>query len=292
MKEIKKLGIVDITEKFGLDIEFKNFIFKPQEITPNRHFEPHRSEMYSLGLVLKGEAEFVVGLETYQLKAPYIVMVAPDEVRNWILNKGAIETKSLFFTEDFVVSGLIDTLFLKKFSFYKRNGQHAIPLNPEDLAIIQALLLQIEQKKNSDLPNKLESIQALLRALLLEIEGLYDIKTKKEHNTYSRSYYLTEKFKELLAENFTEHREVHFYAEKLFITPKHLSQIVKNETGKTVSEIINEIVCLEAKVLLQTKALSIAEISVHLNFATATFFGKFFKRNTGMSPLEYRKGLS
>ncbi|OMQ12181.1 helix-turn-helix domain-containing protein [[Flexibacter] sp. ATCC 35103] len=292
MKEIKKLGIVDITEKFGLDIEFKDFIFKPQEITPNRHFEPHRSEMYSIGLVLKGEAEFIVGLENYQLKAPYIVMVAPDEVRNWILNKGAIETKSLFFTEDFVVSGLIDTLFLKKFSFYKRNGQHAIPLNTEDLAIIQALLLQIEQKKNSDLSNKLESIQALLRALLLEIEGLYDIKTKKEHNAYSRSYYLTEKFKELLAENFTEHREVSFYAEKLFITAKHLSQIMKNETGKTVSEIINEIVCLEAKVLLQTKALSIAEISVHLNFATATFFGKFFKRNTGISPLEYRKGLS
>lgn len=292
MKEIKKLGIVDITQKFGLDIEFKDFLFKPQEITPNRHFEPHRSEMYSLGLVVKGEAEFVVGLENYQLKAPYIVMVAPDEVRNWILNKGAIETKSLFFTEDFVVSGLIDTLFLKKFSFYKRNGQHAIPLNPDDLAVIQALLLQIEHKKNSDLPNKLESIQALLRALLLEIEGLYDLKTKKEHNTYSRSYYLTEKFKELLAENFTEHREVHFYAEKLFITAKHLSQIVKNETGKTVSEVINEIVCLEAKVLLQTKALSIAEISVHLNFATATFFGKFFKRNTGMSPLEYRKRLS
>lgn len=292
MKEIKKLGIVDITEKFGLDLEFKDFVFKPQEITPTRHFEPHRSEMYSLGLVLKGEAEFMVGLETYQLKAPSIVMVAPDEVRNWILNKGAIETKSLFFTEDFVVSGLIDTLFLKKFSFYKRNGQHAIALNPEDLAIIQSLLHQIEQKKNSDLSNKLESIQALLRALLLEIEGLYDIKTKKEHNTYSRSYYLTEKFKELLAENFTEHREVHFYAQKLFITPKHLSQIVKNETGKTVSEIINEIVCLESKVLLQTKALSIAEISMHLNFATATFFGKFFKRNTGISPLEYRKGLS
>lgn len=292
MKEIKKLGIVDITEKFGLDIEFKDFLFKPQEITPNRHFEPHRSEMYSLGLVVKGEAEFIVGLENYQLKTPYIVMVAPDEVRNWILNKGAIETKSLFFTEDFVVSGLIDTLFLKKFSFYKRNGQHAISLNPDDLAVIQALLLQIEHKKNSDLPNKLESIQALLRALLLEIEGLYDLKTKKEHNTYSKSYYLTEKFKELLAENFTEHREVHFYAEKLFITAKHLSQIVKNETGKTVSEVINEIVCLEAKVLLQTKALSIAEISVHLNFATATFFGKFFKRNTGMSPLEYRKGLS
>jgi AraC family transcriptional activator of pobA len=292
MKEIKKLGIVDITEKFGLDIEFKDFIFKPQEITPNRHFEPHRSEMYSIGLVLKGEAEFIVGLETYQLKAPCIVMVAPDEVRNWILNKGAIETKSLFFTEDFAVSGLIETLFLNKFSFYKRNGQHAIPLNPEDLAIIQALFFQIEQKKNSDLSNKLESIQALLRALLLEIEGLYDIKTKKEHNTYSRSYYLTEKFKELLAENFTEHREVSFYAEKLFITAKHLSQIMKNETGKTVSEIINEIVCLEAKVLLQTKALSIAEISVHLNFATATFFGKFFKRNTGLSPLEYRKRLS
>lgn len=292
MKEIKKIGIVDITEKFGLDLEFKDFIFKPQEISPNRHFEPHRSEMYSIGLVLKGEAEFVVGLETYQLTTPSLVMVAPDEVRNWILNKGPIETKSIFFTEDFVVSGLIDTLFLKKFSFYKRNVQHAIPLNQEELVIIQTLLLQIEQKKNADLPNKLESIQALLRVLLLEIEGLYDIQTNKKQNTYSRSYYLTEKFKELLAESFTEHREVHFYAEKLFVTPKHLSQIVKNETGKTVSEIINEIVCLEAKVLLQTKALSIAEISVQLNFATATFFGKFFKRNTGMSPLEYRKGLS
>lgn len=292
MKEIKKLGIVDITEKFGLAVEFKDFIFKPQEIKPSRNLEPHRSEMYSLGLFLKGEADFIVGLETYQLTAPCLIMIAPDEVRRWILKKETIETKSLFFTEDFVVSGLVDTLFLKKFSFFKRNGQHAISLNPEDLAIIQILLHQIEQKKNSGLINKLESIQALLRALLLEVEGLYDIKTKKEHNTYSRSFYLAEQFKELLSENFVHHREVHFYAEKLFVTPKHLSQIVKEETGKTVSELINEIVCLEAKVLLHTKALNISEISLYLNFATATFFGKFFKRNTGMSPLEYRKGLS
>jgi AraC family transcriptional activator of pobA len=291
MKEIKKLGIVDINEKFGLDSEFKDFIFKPQEITSIRNLEPHRSEMYSLGLVLKGEADFIVGLEMYKLKVPCIVVVAPDEVRRWILKNGAIETKSLFFTEDFVISGLVDTLFLKKFPFFKRNGQHYVPLNSDDLAIIQTLLHQIENKKNSGLPNKLESIQALLRALLLEIEGLYDIKTKKEHNTYSRSFYLTEKFKELLSENFKEHREVHFYAEKLFVTPKHLSQVVKDETGKTVSELINEIVCLESKVLLQTKSLNISEISLHLNFATPTFFGKFFKRNTGMSPLEYRKGL-
>ncbi|OXA77410.1 AraC-type DNA-binding protein [Flavobacterium aquidurense] len=141
------------------------------------------------------------------------------------------------------------------------------------------------------MPNKFESIQSLLRILLLELESFPENQTNIENNSYSRGYYLTEKFKELLVENFTKHREVHFYAEKLFITPKHLSQVVKDQTGKTVSEIISEMVCLEAKVLLQTKSLNISELSVYLNFASATFFGKFFKRSTGMSPLEYRKSL-
>ncbi|MET4082694.1 AraC family transcriptional activator of pobA [Pedobacter sp. UYP30] len=292
MKEIKKLGIVEINEKFGLDLEYENFIFKPQEIIPNRHLEPHRSEMYSLGLVLKGQAEFIVGIEAYSLKAPCIVVVAPDDIRKWILNKYPVEAKSLFFTQDFIVSGLVDTSFLKKFSFFKSNGQHYITLNPDELVKIQMLFDQIEEKKNSDLSTKLESIQALVRVLLFELESLNDIQIKKENNSFSRSYYLTEKFKELLSENFTEHRDVPFYAEKLFITSKHLSQILKNQTGKTVSAIITEIVCLEAKVLLQTKALNISEISQHLNFATASYFGSFFKRYTGMSPLEYRKSLS
>ncbi|MDR3653423.1 MAG: helix-turn-helix domain-containing protein [Paludibacter sp.] len=292
MEEIKRFGAFDIAQKFGLDVESEDFVFKPQETTLNRHSEPHRSEMYGVGLLLIGYAELKVGLENYALKAPGLVAINPDDIRQWVHKQDNLTVRSIFFSEKFVVEGLSDTLFLKKLDIFKRKSNHFIPLNSDALATVQTLFDQIEKKYISNSPSKRTIIQALLRTLLLETESLKQFQPTSDFDKYSQPCLLAEKFKELLLSNFKRQREVTYYAEKLFVTPKYLSQVLKKQTGKTASELIDEIVCLEAKVLLQTNELNASQIADYLNFANPSFFGKFFKRQTGMSPVEYRKSFS
>jgi AraC-like DNA-binding protein len=95
----------------------------------------------------------------------------------------------------------------------------------------------------------------------------------------------------LLVKEFWRHRSVGFYADRLNVTPKYFSEVIKKQTGKTAGEWIDDAVLLEAKVLLQDIDLGIAQISDRLNFCDQSVFGKFFKTHTGISPIEYRKAL-
>ena len=84
MKKIKRLDVFEITQKFGLNVQSADFVFKPQEATLTNPSEPHRSEMYGFGFLLKGSAELRVGLESYHAQAPGLVAISPDEIRQWV----------------------------------------------------------------------------------------------------------------------------------------------------------------------------------------------------------------
>jgi AraC-like DNA-binding protein len=85
-----------------------------------------------------------------------------------------------------------------------------------------------------------------------------------------------------------EHR-LAFYASHLHLTPKSLSAAIKKETGRSAGKWIDDTIILEAKVLLQNKTLTVSQISGMLNFSDQSVFGKFFRANAGISPIEYRK---
>ena len=97
-------------------------------------------------------------------------------------------------------------------------------------------------------------------------------------------------FIRLLPRYFVEHHDIPFYASKLHITPVYLSRVVRQVTGRTVVDYINQMLLMEASFLLQTSQLSITQIADHLHFADTPSFSKFFSRLSGMSPKEYRKG--
>lgn len=97
------------------------------------------------------------------------------------------------------------------------------------------------------------------------------------------------KFIIAVSESFRERREVSWYAERLCITPKHLSAVCKETSGRTAGEWIESYVTMEAKVLLKSTDMTIQEIAAKLNFANQSFFGKYFKHQTGLSPTAYRR---
>ena len=95
-------------------------------------------------------------------------------------------------------------------------------------------------------------------------------------------------FIEELAKNYTRERSVGFYAEQLHLTPKYLTTLLRTTTGRTATEWIDEYVVLEAKNLLKYSTMNIQEIAYYLNFPNQSFFGKYFKQHTGMTPTAYR----
>ena len=97
-------------------------------------------------------------------------------------------------------------------------------------------------------------------------------------------------FIRLLPRYFVEHHDIPFYASKLHISPVYLSRVVRQVTGRTVVDYINQMLLIEASFLLKTSQLSITQIADHLHFADTPSFSKFFSRMKGMSPKDYRKG--
>ena len=95
-------------------------------------------------------------------------------------------------------------------------------------------------------------------------------------------------FLSLLREHCSTERSVEFYAQKMGITPKYLSLILKKKSGRNASKLIDEAVVYEAKRLLKYSGLSIREIAIKLNFASQSFFGKYFKQRVGVSPSRYK----
>lgn len=106
---------------------------------------------------------------------------------------------------------------------------------------------------------------------------------------FSRSQEILSSFKSAVQKDYKKERSVAYYADLLCITPKYLSQVIKNLTGRLAGDWISDYVILEAKALLKSKKYTAQQVGDMLNFPSQSFFGKYFKRKTGMSPRSYMK---
>ena len=149
-------------------------------------------------------------------------------------------------------------------------------LMPDETRVIEEYLrlLQNRYKGNVDAT----VIRFLLSAFTLELNRIFTLREKSNKSKLSRQEDILWKFLTLLKEYHTQQRSVNFYADKLYISPKHLSSVIKQMSHKTAHEIIANFVILSAKRMLKTTTMSIQEISDELNFANQSFFGNFLNK--------------
>lgn len=137
-----------------------------------------------------------------------------------------------------------------------------------------------------------ELINALLQAFIYEFQDSMEKYIQLKPVAFNSSNNLFNAFMELLISSYPKERSVSYYANRLFVTSKYLSAVCKENSGETASDLITCYVMKDIVCLLKSPDKSIKEIANELNFATLSFFGKYVKRNLGLSPKEYREKLS
>ncbi len=145
---------------------------------------------------------------------------------------------------------------------------------------------------NTDNIFRKNTAKALLFAMLAKICNLYAHEgTLRSTPVSGRQEEVFSNFVKELSIGFKHHRDLQYYADKLCITPKYLSAIVKQVSGTSALQLIESCIVEETKVLLQTTSMTIQQISDELNFPNQSFFGKYIKKRTGLSPKDLRKKL-
>lgn len=166
-----------------------------------------------------------------------------------------------------------------------------LSLRPDEAQRLLSRMQSIDECMRSDHHFRRESQQLLYALFLLDIMDIQE-RSINHHRHSERSEDIFVGFVRLLPQHFVEHHDVGFYARELFITPTYLSRVVKQTTGRTVMDYINQMLVMEASWLLRSTSESIAQIAARLHFADQASFSKFFLRHRGQSPGAYRRSFS
>lgn len=168
--------------------------------------------------------------------------------------------------------------------------KHGIFISPteEELPQIDAFFSMLWDTVHK-VPFRREVVQHLIIALLYNIRYIHAKCEESAPLHLSRQEKVFRRFIGLVNEHSKRERTISFYADKLCLTPHYLSTVIREVSGQTVMQWINQAIILEAKVLLKHSDLLVFQISDELGFPNPSFFSKFFKRMTGMTPAEYQK---
>jgi AraC family transcriptional regulator, transcriptional activator of pobA len=253
---------------------------------------PYRTAYYGFGLVLKGEGTIKINLEEYDVAKGTMIAISPEKIKQWLKRTEDLHTLTLFFTKAYYTNYLHNNKVLDSFPFFSYEASHCDHFTEKEISPIKQRLLEMRSQLNSSHPYKNVIIAHLLNIALFEYSVIYDSQKNNEQKKTTRGKQLVDQFRNLVGKNFVEHKQLQYYADQLFITPKHLTESIKQETGKSAGVWIDEMLILEAKVLLQDRSLTVSEVSIRLNFPDQSTFGKFFKKMEGISPKVYKERYS
>ena len=217
------------------------------------------------------------------VEAPAILAIGPNVIRSFAKNSEEIVMNIIFFKPEFFLENQANIFFLSQYDFFENSDKHIFPLTENTKPKFEQLFNLIGETLLTEHFHQASILRSYLYILTFELDTIKNASSKTEILNP-----LFEKFKEILEKDFIKHRSPSYYADCLNVSRKYLSEVIKNNSGRTTREWIDDMVILEAKVLLHNKSLTINQISDSLNFSNQSVFGKFFKTQTGISPLEYR----
>lgn len=164
-----------------------------------------------------------------------------------------------------------------------------IQLNEDQSADIQNIIREIQSEMKEEDSNTEEMLRILLKLIILKSTRIWKQQHLLSENDQQSDVQFLRRFSKLVEQHFKTHHTVADYAEMLFLTPKNLSKKIGLLSKDTPNDIIKNRIILESKRLLAHTALTVKEIAFSLNYEDDAYFIRFFTKNTGISPLSFRK---
>ena len=246
---------------------------------------PHKIDKVTQIVVTKGRFSCIVDFRTYSLDAPAVAIFLPGQVVESFETDEDFTGFGIMMSSDFTDSmnlpvSLQERLFIKNTQFYS--------ISSEVVDVLSSVYRQVSSLiKQHDNPYKEDIIRHLFSAYYYGL-GYYMHGLQSKPSSLTAQQEKCEKFMSLVSEYFKTEREIEFYANKLCVSKKYLSSLLKQETGMTALEWIERYVVLYAKSCLTSTTMTIQQISDEFEFSSQSVFGKYFKRVEGVSPKAYR----
>ncbi len=249
---------------------------------------PLKSEFFRIALCRRGFVQVDCGLETFQHQRNTIHFNFPSQLFSLYNKSDDMFAYYMIFAERFAESLLPLKTMQQQYPFLNHGGVPFFQLTDNEAQEIEDLIFRIDNEIKQRLPGMGQSILLYINLILIAANRSYERQQLAGKVAPQSDNTLVTRYKKLVGQHFITKRHVADYAALLAVTPNHLSRIIREETGKTASSFIEEMLLMEARALLRHTTLSIAEIAYQLDFSDPSYFNKFFKKGTLLTPLRYR----
>lgn len=263
------------------------------KMTDIKLYEPMRTDSFGMSIILKGSLRVRIGFSEQEIHGNMIFLHSPTTIIEFLDMDDDLEMITFMFSLDFAKK--IGIFFHGKSSldFLFDNFLRVFALEER---VVKRFVIYLEHLQELNLSTKPSKNQAEIIKNTFALLN-YEIESELMGNIVNRVVVSGRKEKICLdfitqvVEQFQSHRSVQYYADSLFVSRKYLSRVVKEVTGMSPLQIIEQTLMAEVTAKLRSNFYSISEIMQQLNFSDLPTFSKFFKKNMGQSPVLYRKEL-
>jgi transcriptional regulator len=253
----------------------------------------HRT--FALVLCTQGNINVSIDNKPYHINKGDTLFIAPAIYANINSFSNDLQGIVFFVDYDFIMSIVNKTMDITTGLYFGEHPFLSLSVSQYDRILTQMqTLMERENHENKHYANSpnpqviTELLASMGRTLIYEIVNCYMMSHHLQVGTWNVTDKLGQNFIVEVYNNYRKHREVAYYANLLCVTPSYLSVVVKEKTGKTALQWINDIVMSDARQLLLYSDQSIKEIVATLGFPNQSFFGKYFKQHAGKSPKRFR----
>lgn len=250
--------------------------------------KPHRHNSYLLVLFTHGSGTHEIDFMRYDIQPGSLFVLQPGQIHHWNLSQD-IEGYIFFYSQE-IYNLYFGSKKIEEYPFYQSvMNQPEMHLDSTELTAIKPyfeLMIAESQNKAQRTEDKLLN---LLDCIHIEMARKYLSNTNHVAHSYN---YKIHQLEQLLEQYYTTEKSASFYAGKMNITLKHLNRICKDILNQTLTQLIANRVILEAKRLLTNASKTVNQVADILGFENYSYFIRLFKKQTGMTPNEFRKSLN
>lgn len=251
--------------------------------------DPRRMNRIVVALCTHGRAQYTIDTQEQMVKANEILIISEGHILDNFMASPDLEGLCFILTANFfneIIKNVSDVSALFLFSRY----HPVVSVSSREAEVFKSYFAMIKERTaNTENYFRRDAVRTLLLAMFYDLSNVIYRLQQKNDRRQTRADIIFTKFIKMVEENFRKERRVGWYAEQLCITPKYLSETIKQVSKRTPNEWIDSYVTLEMRIMLKNTTKSIKEIAEILHFPNQSFLGKFFKEHVGMSPSEYRK---